>query len=320
MNLGQIYHIVATYQKGVAVKIYINGILEGTGTNSINNTIAFDTGNGIYLGFSNINTSYMYGNMYVARLYNRVLSAAEVLQNYEAQKSKFANTIVQQGLVLNLDAGNPYSYAGAGTTWYDVSGNSNNGTLTNGPTYNTDAGGNIVFDGVDDYINVSNPASLNPGSNSFTIDAWVYQKDAGYNGIVDTRGANLHGFFCTLNYTSAGFVCFFLNTTNDLDQNLYFSTVATFTDVLAWMNVSVVINRSANNITFYKNGIQQGASVTITSGGSVDPGSGYLYYVGGDLGGPDANINLSTIKQYNRALSGQEVLQNYNALKGRFGL
>jgi hypothetical protein len=148
----------------------------------------------------------------------------------------------------------------------------------------------------------------------------VYQKDNGFNGVVDARGANLHGFLWILNYTSAGFVSFFLNTTNDVDQNVYVSTVATFTEVLAWMNVSVVINRGANNITFYKNGIQQGASVTILSGGSADPGSGYVYHVGGDLGGPEANINLSTIKQYNRALSAQEVLQNFNALRGRYGV
>jgi len=228
--------------------------------------------------------------------------------------------IVRSGLVLCLDAADKNSYSGTGTTWKDLSGTGYIGTLTNGPTFSNINGGTIVFDGTDDYISVSNPASLNPGLSSFTIDAWVYQKDNGYNGIVEARGANLHGFLFLLNYTTAGTVAFFLNTTTDIDQNIYYSTVATFTDVLTWMNVSAVVNRSANNITFYKNGIQQGAAVSITSGGSVDPGSGYLYYIGGDLGGPDANINLSTIKQYNRTLSAQEILQNYNATKSRFGL
>ena len=229
-------------------------------------------------------------------------------------------SIVTNGLILCLDAANPRSYSGSGTACTDVSGNGNNGTLINGVSYSSSNMGTFVFDGVDDYINVSNPASLNPGANSFTIDAWVYQKDNGFNGVVDARGANLHGFLWILNYTSAGFVSFFLNTTNDIDQNVYVSTVATVTEVLAWMNVSVVINRGANNITFYKNGIQQGTSVTILSGGSADPGSGYIYHVGGDLGGPEANINLSTIKQYNRALSAQEVLQNFNALRGRYSV
>jgi hypothetical protein len=175
MNLDQIYHIVATYEKGVAVKIYINGRLEGTGTNSINNTIAFDTTNGVYLGFSNIDSSYFYGNMYVARLYNRVLTAAEVAQNYEAQKSRFANTIVQQGIILNLDASNPYSYSGAGVTWYDVSGSGNNSVLTNGPTYTTTNGGIINFDGTDDY-SVGTVSSI-PAS--CTVGIWI--KSSSYN-------------------------------------------------------------------------------------------------------------------------------------------
>jgi hypothetical protein len=315
--LGSYGHYCVTYD-GAAVRIYRNGIFEDS--QATTGSAVFNVG--LQLGrFGADPTSYAFsGDIANFLMYTRALSAAEVQQNYESQKARFANYIVTSGLVLNLDAGNPYSYAGAGTTWYDVSGNSNNGTLTNGPTYSSDVGGIIVFDGVDDYVNVSNPASLNPGSNSFTIDAWVYQKDAGYNGVVDARAASFHGFLLLLNYTSAGVAAFFLNTINDVDQNVYYSTIATFADVLAWMNVNVVINRSANNITFYKNGIQQGDIVTITSGGSVDPGSGYLYYVGGDLGGPEANINLSTIKQYNRALSGQEVLQNYNATKGRFGL
>jgi hypothetical protein len=229
-------------------------------------------------------------------------------------------SIVTNGLILCLDSANPRSYPGSGTTCTDVSGSGNNGTLINGVSYISSNMGTFVFDGVDDYINVSNPASLNPGTNSFTIDCWVYQKDNGFNGIVDARGANLHGFLWILNYTSAGLVSFFLNTIDDIQQNVYVSTVATFTEVLAWMHVSVVIDRGANNITFYKNGVQQGTSVTITSGGSADPGSGYIYHVGADLGGPEANINLSAIKQYNRALSAQEVSQNFNALRGRYGI
>jgi hypothetical protein len=66
--------------------------------------------------------------------------------------------IVQSGLVLNLDAGVSSSYPGSGTTWTDLSGNGNTGTLTNGPTYNSANGGSLVFDGVDDYVNVGTPS------------------------------------------------------------------------------------------------------------------------------------------------------------------
>jgi len=89
MQTGKIYHIVATYEKNVAMKIYINGNLEHTTSNYTGNTILFDTSNGTHIGYSPINTSYMDGNIYLARVYNRVLSATEVLQNYNAQKFRF---------------------------------------------------------------------------------------------------------------------------------------------------------------------------------------------------------------------------------------
>lgn len=89
MVVGVPYHIVATYEKNVGVKIYINGTLQGSSTTSTNNTIAFDTTNGITIGYSPINNSFMDGNVFSSKLYNRVLSATEVLQNYNATKSRF---------------------------------------------------------------------------------------------------------------------------------------------------------------------------------------------------------------------------------------
>ena len=68
--------------------------------------------------------------------------------------------IVTDGLVLALDAGNAKSYPGSGTAWTDLSGNSNNGTLTNGSTYSSVDGGAIVFDGSDDYVVSSNNTNI----------------------------------------------------------------------------------------------------------------------------------------------------------------
>lgn len=89
MVVGVPYHIVATYEKNVGVKIYINGTLQGSSITSTNNTIAFDTSNGITVGYSPINNSFMDGNVFFSRLYNRVLTASEVLQNYNATKTRF---------------------------------------------------------------------------------------------------------------------------------------------------------------------------------------------------------------------------------------
>jgi hypothetical protein len=251
-------------------------------------------------------------------------SATQCLNYYATQTDKVCvnrdyEGIVTNGLVLNLDAGFTPSYPKSGTTWYDISG-SNNGTLTNGPTFNSDNGGSIVFDGTNDYINVSNPQTLNPGTNSFTIDCWLKQNDLGFNGIVEARGISLHGFLFILNFPSAGLASFFLNTTNDISQNIYTSSTNGFTSTTTWINATVVVNRVSEIIKFYNNGIQQGSDISITSGGTVDPGRGYRYEIGADRGGPEMNGNIAALKQYNRVLTPAEVTQNYNATKGRFGL
>ena len=77
--------------------------------------------------------------------------------------------IITDGLVLHLDAATTRSYPGSGTTWTDLSPSNNNGELIGGPTYNS---GKIVFDGIDDYININNNSSLE--LNNFTLEAWVY--------------------------------------------------------------------------------------------------------------------------------------------------
>jgi hypothetical protein len=80
--------------------------------------------------------------------------------------------IVTNGLVLALDAANTKSYVSGSTTWRDLSGNNNSGSLVNGPTFNNANGGSIVFDGTNDYVDVSNSTSLNP--TTISIGAWFY--------------------------------------------------------------------------------------------------------------------------------------------------
>jgi hypothetical protein len=80
---------------------------------------------------------------------------------------------VMDGLVMYLDAGNTKSYLSGSSTWNDLSGNGNNGTLTNGPTFSSANGGSIVFDGVDDTITVPYSSTLDP-TGGITIEAWIY--------------------------------------------------------------------------------------------------------------------------------------------------
>ena len=88
----------------------------------------------------------------------------------------FPSELVSDGLVLNLDAGDPRSYPSSGTTWTDLSGNGNTGTLTNGPTYSNGNGGALVFNGTNSYVTVGSFSSnLNAANNSpnITISFWA---------------------------------------------------------------------------------------------------------------------------------------------------
>ena len=102
--------------------------------------------------------------------------------------------IVTNGLVLNLDATNPRSYPQPynGTTWINLAG-TNNGTLTNGPTYNSANGGSIIFDGTNDYVDCGNPISLQ--INTGTICVWVKTASpgSGFRGIITKQ--NNYGLF-----------------------------------------------------------------------------------------------------------------------------
>jgi len=92
--------------------------------------------------------------------------------------------VVQDGLVLNLDASKFYSYSRSGTTWTDLSGNGNNGTLVNGPTFSSANGGSIVFDGSNDYMTSSFTFTANQ---AMTISGWLYSTaTSGYKNFVDT--------------------------------------------------------------------------------------------------------------------------------------
>src|SRR6056300_758964 len=96
--------------------------------------------------------------------------------------------IVTDGLVLALDAGNPKSYPGSGTVWRGKSGNGNNGTLTNGPTFSSDNGGAIVFDGADDTVSIPHDSTIDFATNSFSLHTWVRTDQVGSTKFIMGKG------------------------------------------------------------------------------------------------------------------------------------
>jgi hypothetical protein len=219
--------------------------------------------------------------------------------------------IVSSGLILNLDAGNVASYPGTGTVWTDLSGNSNTGILTNGPTYSSANGGSIVFDGTNDFVSLGRPASLAAlfGTSAVSVDFWVKilaniggQKllfDSGLNECIQIDIVSNRLAFAIITagvYTQSG-------RTSTLTQD-------------DWYNFTGVYN--GTNITTYLNSTQS-SQVAKTGTISTDSGS---FYIGQYPGGGAYNFpgGVAAVKIYNKALSAAEVTQNYNALKGRYGL
>lgn len=145
---------------------------------------------------------------------------------------------VTNGLVLALDAGNKLSYPGSGTVWKDLSGNNNNGTLTNGPTFDSNNGGSIVFDGTNDYV--SNTMS-NPGSMPITFEFWIYSNSSSPVGIFDTApntGDVLRNY-------SAG----------NVEWHIASPSIALGLSANTWTNIILQFYFSTNRkIEYYKNG------------------------------------------------------------------
>ena len=222
--------------------------------------------------------------------------------------------IVTDGLVLNVDAGFTPSYPKNGTTWYDVGG-SNNGTLTNGPTFSSNDGGSIVFDGVDDYV-VTSPTNFT-ANNDFTYEIIVKS-----NQYIQSRGIfGNKGYWSTggqgavIGNISSPQTIYGYVTTNTGHFDISSNVGPTY----GWTNV--VMRRSNNDLRFFINGNHQGSTRTIS--GTVTDLSD-KFWLGSYVIGVQAVTpwlgNMAIARVYNRALTQAEILQNYNAQKGRFGL
>ena len=233
--------------------------------------------------------------------------------------------IVTDGLVLALDAGNTKSYVSGSTTWYDKSGFSNNGTLTNGPTFSSANGGSIVFDGVDDYVNCGNNPSVDITGTGITLSAWIYRTALNSNVNNFKRIIEKAAAYPALQYS---FVTSPVNSPpgeGRLLLDLYlnssipaFATGSTQLQLNTWYHAVGTYDGSFRKI--YLNGVLDGQLATT---GNITSTTSSLV-IGDYLPGPGAtyawNGRIATTQIYNRALSAQEVQQNFNALRGRFGI
>jgi len=238
--------------------------------------------------------------------------------------------IVTNGLVLNLDAGFAPSYPITGTTWYDLSGYGNNGTLTNGPTYNgatgaagatgTSGGGSIVFDGTNDVVTIG--VGTNYPYPYHTYEVWV--KTAGLapgmteSGLIALDYGRLMAIDATgkVKYTQQ-------SSPSTVEVNPFYANVApTASNLYDNRFHQIVCLRNTTSAEIYVDGVLQ---KTLGNGGNpswdgLNTWSSMLARIGDN---PNNSIyrlsgSIPIARIYNRGLSSAEVLQNYKAVFPRF--
>ena len=228
--------------------------------------------------------------------------------------------IVTDGLVLHLDAGNRKSYPLSGSTIYDLSGNGNDGAFggsTAAPTFNGDNGGCISFDGSNDLITISNSSSLKPVS-AMTIESFCYIQNN------STTWASLIQYpYLSTSHSSPYFEWgIYLNMTSRSFHSRIDGVTAVNSNNSAW-NFNewshIVLTYSSSVVRFYTNGVYVGGGGVASSMSYNNPNNNILVGRNASAGEPFEG-RIGSLKIYSKALSSGEITQNYNALKGRFGL
>lgn len=226
--------------------------------------------------------------------------------------------VVTDGLILALDAANTKSYPGSGTTWNDLAG-STNGTLTNGPTFSSANGGNIVFDGSNDYISVAN-TNLKPTS-GITQECWLKAAAQVQVFIGQQYGASSNNSYA-LWWGDGGTNAW--NGGVNIGGNLFYLTTFITWPTTSWVHFVHTYDGSTQKLYYNGNliasenrvgSIAYDNSNTVTTIGCDFNGSGYNTGISAPVNG-----SISVARIYNRGLTAMEVVQNYNANKIRFGL
>ena len=249
-------------------------------------------------------------------------SQSQIESNINSHYSLWNSSIVQSGLVMNLDASFKSSYLGTGTTWYDISGSgNNNGTLTNGVGYSSTNGGVMTFDGVNDFVNCGNSSTFNQ-TNALTLSTWVKINSlSSENTLIGKQWCNLNQYSYLLYVNTQGKLIF--DTANSGACNGYFSayTSTNSLSINTWYNV--VISFTNASIKIYLNGQLISGSLSGINTGLFVGNAPVLLGTYRGLSGNYASMlngNMGSTLIYNTALSDSEVTQNFNATKTRFGL
>ena len=334
-NNGAWHHVTATRIKSTgAMALYIDAVLVGTVTGGTNSQTAATY---MRIGSIQLGAPYFNGSISAVQVYNRALISTEIQQNYNAFAPRYnlptispvvakrelttgtvqvagnfdewtGAPIADSSLVLWLDAGQPASYNGSGTIWTDLSGNNNNANFVNGTTYSSVNGGCINFDGINNYVIV--PSMTVNLSNGYTVQQWVNINNFSTAGGLfnfDSGPQYIDYWFnagdSRLRWETYNGNNTFSNTY--LNANTWYCLTSTFS------GVSTPGGTGTYNI--YINGVLDKTG-SMASGPSITAS-----FIIGQYAGYKQFLN-SSLSFYNRALSASEVSQNFNALRGRYGI
>lgn len=226
----------------------------------------------------------------------------------------YSPKVVTDGLVLYLDAGNTKSYPGTGTAWTDLTPNSNNATLVNGPTFSGTNNGVITTDSTDDYITVSDSTSLQV-TTGFTVGIWVkFNNTIGsyYRTLIGKPAYTKYGIIVEW-YGNNPLLADFISSGNrNTGPGLVYPSLTNWNYVVH----SYDKNGGTNNQRFHVWYPGTYSSAYATPGAlNVDTSTESL-----NIGGAGLGLTIGSAWVYNRGLTNTEVLQNFNATRGRFGL
>lgn len=318
------WHQLVAVREGGNLKTYLNAVLEAntnpagfTSSSVINNVAA----RSIRANLSGANAYFTKADNSQIRIYKKALSQTEILQNYNATRSRYGQPTIISGSSLNYDISDPVCYPGTGTAVTDLSGNNNSATTVGGVTFTTENGGALVLNGTTAYINASNV--VNPGTTSYTINMWAKMTSlTGTRPFLSKGNQSSTTSGISIFYSSAGGGTLNVRCTSST-LNQFAQRTIPFTNISNYVQITMVIDRTTNLLKGYLNGSDLGWSGTSNITGFASIATATSLFLGA-IGSPTIlnyfQGNIAQTQAYRRALSDAEILENFNNNKAQYGL
>jgi hypothetical protein len=270
-------------------------------------TASFTGINNEWQRFTATFTATATGNaQFYVRTDNNATQGFFLIDNFQIEQKAYATPFVN---------GTRGTIMAAGGGWVDQSGTGNHGELVNGPTFSDNNFGSLVFDGINDSITIPDNSTLDLSGNK-TLCCWVYMgANSSGCGIVGKSNSTVAGMALGYGWNGNGFMALAWNSTNnpfivkDLNR-----------DILKWNYLAAVQDGATRYIYVHD---AEGMRSSSHSGGTHSWDNTQAFTIGNANNGSNlapSNTRIAQTSIYNRALTSQEVLQNYNATRGRFGL